>query len=36
MDSIKNFASNFTNRDQNNNNVKVVPVNDKEKEPFAI
>lgn len=35
MDAIKNFANNFTNRDQNNSS-KIVPIEDKEKELFSI
>lgn len=36
MDAIKNFANNFTNRDQNNNtNGKIVPLEEKDKEPLS-
>ena len=34
MDAIKNLANSLTNRDQNNNtNGKVVPLEEKDKEP---
>lgn len=38
MDTIKNFANNIANRDQNNNNTngKVVPYEEKDKEPLTV
>lgn len=37
MDTIKNFANSFANRDQNNSkNGKVIPLEEKDKEPLSI